>query len=159
VPPITKLTHIMTLLTNKISIGSDHAGFDSKKSIKDYLLTLEIDFFDFGCFSEDSVDYPDYAHKVSKSIESNDFEFGILICGSGQGVNMTANKYKGVRSALCWSEEIARLSRQHNNANVLCLPGRFLTSDELNKITYTFLTTSFEGGRHQKRVEKISQFI
>ncbi len=106
----------MTLLANKISIGSDHAGFDSKKSIKDYLLTLEIDFFDFGCFSEDSVDYPDYAHKVSESIESNDFEFGILICGSGQGVNMTANKYKGVRSALCWSEEIARLSRQHECA-------------------------------------------
>ena len=140
----------------KISIGSDHAGFESKKTLMEFLKSNQIEIEDVGCYSDSSVDYPDFAHKVAESVEFEHFDFGILICGSGQGVSMTANKHQKVRAALCWSNEIAKLSRQHNNANILCLPGRFLTSDEINEIVISFLTTQFEGGRHESRVNKIS---
>jgi len=139
-----------------IAIGSDHAGFQSKQFVIEYLNSKGIQFVDFGCESDNSVDYPEYAHKVASAVERNELDFGILICGSGQGVNITANKHQGIRSALCWSKEIASLSRQHNNANVLALPGRFLTIEEIIEIIDVFLSTSFEGGRHQNRVNKIS---
>ena len=139
-----------------IAIGSDHAGFQSKQFVIEYLNSKGIQFVDFGCESDNSVDYPEYAHKVASAVERNELDFGILICGSGQGVNITANKHQAIRSALCWSKEIASLSRQHNNANVLALPGRFLTIEEIIEIIDVFLSTSFEGGRHQNRVNKIS---
>jgi len=139
-----------------IAIGSDHAGFQSKQNVIEHFNSRGIKFIDFGCESESSVDYPDYAHQVAISVQKKESDFGILICGSGQGVNMTANKHQGIRSALCWSNEIASLSRQHNNANVLALPGRFLSIEEIIEIVDVFLSTSFEGGRHEKRVNKIS---
>jgi ribose 5-phosphate isomerase B len=109
----------------------------------------------FGTDSSDSVDYPDYVHPVAEAVEEGAFDFGVLICGSGQGVSFTANKHQGIRGALCWNEEIARLSREHNNANILCMPGRFLSGEEGIRILQRFLHTSFEGGRHQKRIDKV----
>jgi ribose 5-phosphate isomerase B len=139
----------------KIAIGCDHAGYEAKKIIIDYLHQKQIEYNDFGTYSDQSVDYPDYAHLVAEAVEKDFFEKGILICGSGQGVNMTANKHNGIRSALCWNKEIATLSRQHNNANILCLPGRFLSEHEIIEIVEAFLHTSFEGGRHANRIQKI----
>ena len=138
-----------------IALGSDHAGFAAKVKVINYLTKLGISFKDFGTYNEDSVDYPDFAHPVAQAVENKQFDFGILICGSGQGVNITANKHAGVRSALCWSKEIAVLSRQHNDANVLAMPGRFLTAIELTHITDAFLKTNFEGGRHATRTAKL----
>jgi len=140
----------------KISIGADHAGFKLKEVLKKYLGDEKIEVIDFGCFSEDRVDYPDYGHKVASSVEKKETEFGILICGSGNGINMAANKHKGIRSALCWNKEIAELARLHNNANIIALPGRFMSDDEAKKCVDVFLNTAFEGGRHAQRVEKIS---
>jgi ribose 5-phosphate isomerase B len=137
----------------KIIIASDHGGFTAKEIIFKHLTSQGHSVSDIGCHTEESVDYPSFSHLLCSRLES--YDLGILICGSGQGMAMSANKHKGVRAALCWSKDIAKLSREHNNANVLCLPGRFLTSDELVEIVDTFLSTQFEGGRHEKRVSKI----
>lgn len=140
----------------KIAIGGDHAGFQYKKEIVKALKDQGHEVKDFGPNSEDSVDYPDFAHPVSKGVDETTFDLGILICGSGNGVAITANKYQGVRAALCWGIELAKLSRQHNNANVICLPARFISLEEAKQCVETFIHTPFEGGRHQTRVEKIS---
>lgn len=146
-------------MNNKIiPIGADHAGFKLKEIIKPYLEEKGYIMKDFGCFSEESIDYPDFAHPVATMVEENEGMLGILICGSGNGINMTANKHKGVRSALCWRKEIAELARLHNNANIITLPARFITEEEAKEMVDVFLTTEFEGGRHQIRVNKISAF-
>ena len=139
-----------------IAIGSDHAGFSLKEEVKSRLTEKGYTVTDFGTHSADSVDYPDFAHPVAEAVEKNKAEKGILICGSGNGVCITANKHAGVRAALCWNEELAALARQHNDANVLCIPSRFITSETAFAMVNTFISTSFEVGRHQKRVEKIS---
>lgn len=138
-----------------IAIGSDHAGFALKQLILAYLNTKAYTVKDFGCFSVASVDYPDYAHPVAIAIEQNDYDFGILICGSGNGVCMSANKHAGIRAALAWKPELAELARQHNNANILCLPARFIENSLAIQCVEQFLNTGFEGGRHQRRVNKI----
>ena len=139
----------------KISIGGDHAGFIFKEEIKKMLSENGNEVKDFGPFSDASVDYPDFAHPVASSVETGETQFGILICGSGNGVAITANKHQGIRAALCWTEELGSLARQHNNANILCLPARFIDLELAKKIVNKFLTTAFEGGRHQNRVNKI----
>jgi ribose 5-phosphate isomerase B len=139
----------------KLSIGSDHAGFQLKEKIRKYLADKGQEVNDRGCFSEDRADYPDYAHAVAKDVEEGSAAFGILICGSGNGINMAANKHQGIRSALCWMEEIAKLARQHNDANVIALPARFISEAEACKCVDAFLSEKFEGGRHSGRVEKI----
>lgn len=140
-----------------IAIGCDHAGFELKEQIKNYLLNNKnYRLKDFGCYSEERVDYPDYAHAVSLAIENKEMDLGILICGSGNGINITANKHKGIRAALCWNEEIAALSRKHNDANVLSLAGRFIDKATGIKCVEAFLNNQFEGGRHADRVNKIS---
>jgi ribose 5-phosphate isomerase B len=139
----------------KIAIGSDHAGFGYKEAVKDHLVKGGHDVVDHGTFTEDSCDYPDYAHAVATAVEKQEAEFGVLICGSGNGVCTTANKHAAIRAALCWEKEIALLSRSHNNANVICLPARFVGIDAALEMTDVFLSTSFEGGRHQNRVSKI----
>lgn len=138
-----------------IAIGSDHAGFEYKELLKKHLEKNGHQVKDFGTYSLDSVDYPDFAHPVSMAVEKKEFELGVLLCGSANGVAITANKRQGIRAAICWTDEIASLARQHNNANVLCIPARFVSADAAEKITDTFLTTSFEGGRHETRVNKI----
>lgn len=137
-----------------IAIGADHAGFEYKQLISEFLEEHQIK--DFGTYSSDSVDYPDFAHPVASAVESGDFDLGILICGSANGVAMAANKHTGIRAAICWNEELAGLARNHNNANILCLPARFISTDEAKAITLKFLNTEFEGGRHANRVDKIS---
>lgn len=139
----------------KIAIAADHAGFELKTILLPFLHELGISTEDLGTHSLDSMDYPDVAHPLALQVESGEVDMGILICGSANGVAMAANKHQGVRAAICWKEEIASLSRQHNNANVLCLPARFISSEEAFLITKIFLDTQFEGGRHQNRVEKI----
>ena len=138
-----------------IPIGSDHAGFELKTKIMQHLEAKGFTLEDKGCYSEDSIDYADYAHPVASLVESTTGMKGILLCGSGNGINMTANKHQGVRSALCWSPEIAKLAREHNDANILTLPARFLTEEVALEIVDIFFSTAFEGGRHQKRIEKI----
>ena len=140
----------------KIAIGADHAGFSLKEKLKKYLQEKNIEVKDFGPDSEQSVDYPDFAHPVASAVEKKEFDFGLLMCGSGNGINMTANKHPGIRSALCWNSEIAKLSRQHNNANILTLPARFIEEAEAKKCVDIFLSTPFEGGRHEGRVRKIA---
>ena len=140
----------------KIAIGCDHAGYDMKKRLKKNLEGKGINFQDFGAFSSDSVDYPDFAHAVAAEISSGNFDAGVLICGSGNGISMTANKYNGVRAALCWTPEIAELARLHNDANILSLPARFITQEQGVEILEKFIETSFEGGRHERRVNKIN---
>lgn len=138
----------------KIAIGAGHAGFEYKEALK--LFLSENETKDFGTYSSGSVDYPDFAHPVALSVESGEFDSGILICGSGNGIAITANKHQGIRAAICWNTELAELARKHNNANILCLPARFIPVKEALEITETFLNTSFEGGRHANRVSKIS---
>lgn len=140
----------------KIYIGSDHAGYNMKEIVKEYLSSLGHTFQDFGTFSTDSTDYPDYAHAVARAVESEEDGMGILLCGSANGVCMTANKHAGIRAALCWTPEIAGLARLHNNANILCIPARFVSEDVAKDMVKTFFTTAFEGGRHSLRVAKIS---
>lgn len=142
-------------LPSKIVIGSDHAGFEYKEAIKQYLAKNNIETIDVGPHSTESCDYPDYAHAAAREIENGNSEYGILICGSANGVAITANKHQKIRAALCWQNEIASLARLHNDANIICLPARFVTIDEAEEMVHTFLSTDFEGGRHQKRVEKI----
>lgn len=140
----------------KISIGNDHAGTDYKFEVISFLEKEGHIVFNHGTDSETSVDYPDFVHPVAKDVEEGKVDFGIIICGSGNGANMTANKHQNVRSALCWSKEIAALSRQHNDANVLSIPARFTSKPQAIEIVKTFLETDFEGGRHQNRVDKIA---
>jgi len=139
----------------KIAIGSDHAGFQLKETLKTYLHNKGFEVKDFGTYSEERTDYPDFAHPVASAVEHNEMEKGVLICGSGNGVNMTANRHHGVRSALCWNEEIAKLARQHNDANIIALPARYISIEEAEKCLDTFFSTAFEGGRHTERVTKI----
>jgi ribose 5-phosphate isomerase B len=140
----------------KIAIGGDHAGFIYKQLITEALTAQGHLVTDFGPGSEASVDYPDHVHPLASSIEKGENELGILICGSGNGVAITANKHQSIRAALCWLEELGSLARQHNNANVLCLPARFISIELAQKIVNAFLTAQFEGGRHQTRVDKIA---
>ena len=142
-----------------IPMACDHAGFELKQKVKAYLDSKGFEVKDFGTYSTDSCDYPDYAHQLGAAIEKGDYKRGIVICGSGNGVQMTANKYPHVRCALCWIEEIAALARQHNDANVLSMPARFIDEATAMQIVEAFISTPFEGGRHQRRVEKISQLL
>jgi ribose 5-phosphate isomerase B len=139
----------------KIALGSDHAGFELKGKIVETLNEQGHETEDFGCYSTESVDYPDFAHPVANGVESKTFDLGIVICGSGNGINMAVNKHQGVRSALCWLPVLAALARQHNNANVLALPARFIEEGVALLCVDKFLNTDFEGGRHEKRVNKI----
>lgn len=143
-------------MKKKIVIGADHAGFVLKESVIKHLNNKGYDINDRGCFSKESIDYPDFGHPVAEEVENDDNTLGIIICGSGNGINMTANKHQGIRSALCWEKEIAKLAREHNNANILALPARFINENEAIEIVDVFFSTQFEGGRHAKRVEKIT---
>lgn len=139
----------------KIGLACDHAGFEYKEQLKNYLSSKNNNVYDFGCYSNDSVDYPDFAHKLSESIENKEQNFGIQFCGTGNGINMSANKHQEIRAALCWNTHIAEQARLHNNANILTMPARHLSWDEVKNIVDVFLSTEFEGGRHEKRVNKI----
>ncbi|MEP2773282.1 MAG: ribose 5-phosphate isomerase B [Fulvivirga sp.] len=139
----------------KVAIGADHAGVSYKSKLIDYLKNKGFEIENHGTDSEDSVDYPDFAHPVAESVESGKTELGVLICGSANGVAMAANKHQGIRAAICWNEELAALAKQHNNANILCIPARFVAYELAEKITDSFFETSFEGGRHERRVNKI----
>jgi ribose 5-phosphate isomerase B len=141
----------------KIAIGCDHAAFKLKEILKPYLISKGYEIKDFGCYSEERADYPDFAHAVAIGVESKEFDMGLLMCGSGNGINMAANKHKGIRSALCWNSEIAELARQHNDANILTLPARYIKEEEAKACIDKFFSTEFEGGRHADRVKKISQ--
>ena len=143
-------------LSKPIAIGSDHAGYDYKEDLISFLEGKGLPFKDFGTHSKDSVDYPDFAHPVAAAVESGEASFGILLCGSANGVAITANKHQGVRAAICWGEELAQLSRAHNDANVICIPARFVREGDAEKMVGLFITTAFEGGRHQNRVNKIA---
>ena len=138
-----------------IAIGADHAGFEYKEEVKKLLEDKGLRVEDKGTYNCDSVDYPDFAHPVANDVTDGKAAFGILICGSGNGVCMSANKHAGIRAALCWNEELAALARQHNNANILCLPARFVSLQDARAMVEIFMNTSFEGGRHERRVEKI----
>lgn len=139
-----------------IAIGADHAGFEFKELLKKWLEKNGYQVKDLGTHSLDSVDYPDFAHPVASEVESAKADLGVLLCGSANGVAITANKHQGIRAALCWNEEVASLARQHNDANVVCIPARFVSYEQAEKILDRFLHASFEGGRHAKRVDKIS---
>lgn len=139
-----------------IAIGCDHAGFDCKEDLISVLEGEGLTFNDVGTYSKDSVDYPDFAHLVSLAVENGEAAFGVLLCGSANGVAMTANKHAGIRAAICWGEEIAELARKHNDANIICIPARFVRDGLAEKMMDVFMNTTFEGGRHQNRVEKIS---
>ncbi len=139
--------------TLKIAIGADHAGFDYKQAIKQFLQVMELK--DFGTYSADSVDYPDFAHPVALAVERGDYDFGILVCGSANGVAITANKHQGIRAAICYNEDVTVPARSHTDANVLCIPQRYVTLDQAKKIVEIFFSTEFEGGRHANRVGKI----
>ena len=138
-----------------IGLASDHAGYELKEYVKKYLDKKGIAYKDFGTNSEDSCDYPDYAHPLALAVEEGTCYPGIAICGSGEGISMTLNKHQGIRAALCWTAEIAMLTRQHNDSNVLVMPGRFISQEEAAQIMDNFLNTAFEGGRHQARIDKI----
>jgi ribose 5-phosphate isomerase B len=142
--------------TKPVGIGGDHAGYEYKSRIIEVLQANGLQIKDFGTYSNDSVDYPDFAHPTAISVENGEVACGILICGSANGVAITANKHQGVRAALCWKDEVAKLAREHNNANIVCIPARFISIEEAQTIVNIFLNTSFEGGRHEKRVTKIA---
>jgi ribose 5-phosphate isomerase B len=151
-------THTMSPfnLSLPVAIGCDHAGFEYKEAIMSFLDGKNVTCKDFGTYSSDSVDYPDFAHPVANEVESNKAAFGILICGSGNGVGITANKHQQIRAAVCWEEELAELARKHNNANIICIPARFIPEEVVEKMIDIFMHTDFEGGRHENRVKKIS---
>ncbi len=142
--------------TKPIALGADHAGIDYKNAIKIWLEAKGYSVKDFGTYTTDSVDYPDFAHPTASSVENNETSFGILFCGSANGVAITANKHAGIRAGLCWQTEVAELVRLHNNANVICIPARFVNLDLVKEMIEKFMTTAFEGGRHQNRVNKIT---
>ena len=139
----------------KIAMASDHAGFELKENLKQYLAEKGYDILDFGTDSEESCDYPDFAHPAARAIEDGTADFGVCMCGSGNGMQITLNKHQGIRAALCWKPELASLAKQHNNANVLVLPARFVTYNEAVDIVDAYLNATFEGGRHQRRIDKI----
>lgn len=139
----------------KIAVASDHAGFERKQAVLKFLQEQGIEFKDFGAFSTESSDYPDFAHPLANAVSLGEFDKGITLCGSGNGINMTANKHQGIRSAICWLPEIAKLARLHNDANICALPARYITDDEAIEIVKIFLSTDFEGGRHIARINKI----
>jgi ribose 5-phosphate isomerase B len=139
-----------------IAIGGDHAGFEYKEEVISYLEGKGVQVKDFGTDSSASVDYPDFAHPVASAVESGEFAFGILICGSANGVAITANKHQGIRAAICWGDELARLARSHNNANILCIPAKFVDTATAKEMVEIFAETVFEGGRHENRVNKIA---
>jgi len=143
-------------LSKPVAIGCDHAGFEYKTVLVDLLQHKGLQVKDFGTYSADSVDYPDFAHPVASAVESGEAGWGILICGSANGVAITANKHQGIRAAICWQSEIASLARQHNDANIICIPARFVSTPAAEEMVNVFLTTAFEGGRHQNRVQKIA---
>lgn len=143
-------------LSKTIAVGADHAGFEYKNAVRDWLSKKGYHLTDHGTYSTDSVDYPDYAHPLATQVENGEAAFGILFCGSANGVCITANKHQGIRAALCWQNDIARLSRQHNNANVICIPARFVALPLAMEMIELFMQAAFEGGRHEKRVSKIS---
>jgi len=138
----------------RIAIGSDHAGFEYKEAIAKWLNDDQLK--DFGTYSADSADYPDFAHPVASAVESGEFDYGILVCGSANGVAITANKHQDIRAAICWTEELASLARRHNDANIVCIPARFISIEEAEKIVEIFMSTEFEGGRHATRVNKMA---
>lgn len=138
-----------------VAIGADHAGFDYKEAIISFLDGKNKEYMDFGTYSPDSVDYPDFAHPVADAVESGEAAFGILICGSANGVAITANKHQKIRAAICWGEELAELARKHNDANIICIPARFVRESDVEKMLDIFMKTEFEGGRHSNRVNKI----
>ena len=140
----------------KVAIGSDHAGFELKEAVKKHLDKNNIEYKDYGPFNDDRADYPDFAHPVALAVTDKSVELGILICGSGNGINMTANKHQEIRSALCWQVDIAEMARLHNNANVIALPARYMSKETALNCVEVFLKTDFEGGRHAGRVDKIS---
>lgn len=140
----------------KIAIGNDHAGTSYKNAVLEFLEKKGMEMINFGTNTDDSVDYPDFIHPVANAVEKGDADFGIVICGSGNGAAMTANKHQQIRCALCWTKEIAELARQHNNANVLSIPARFVSLEEALQITEAFFTTDFDGGRHERRIDKMS---
>jgi len=142
--------------TKPVAIGSDHAGFEYKEDLISFLEAKGVPYSDFGTHSKDSVDYPDFAHPVAVAVEKGDASFGILLCGSANGVAITANKHQGIRAAVCWGEELAQLCRMHNNANIICIPARFVREGDAEKMVELFMNTEFEGGRHGLRVEKIA---
>lgn len=143
-------------LTKPVAIGSDHAGFDYKEELISFLEGKGVPFKDLGTYSKDSVDYPDFAHPVATAVEKGEAAFGILLCGTANGVAITANKHQAIRAAICWGEEIAKLVREHNDANIICIPCRFVREGDAEKMVQIFMTTAFEGGRHKNRVEKIA---
>jgi len=138
-----------------IALAADHAGFPIKEVIKNYLLQKGIKVKDFGTYSEESSDYADFAHPMATAVENKEYEIGISVCGSGNGINMTTNKHKGIRAALCWNSEISELARLHNDANICSIPGRYVSEEQAVDIVDKFLNTAFEGGRHQRRIDKI----
>lgn len=140
----------------KVAFGGDHAGVEYKARLIEILNNQGHETKDFGSYNEDSVDYPDFAHPLSTAVQNGEYNLGVLICGSGNGVAMTANKHAGIRAALCWNTELASLSKQHNNANVICVPARFVDYELAEKMVTTFVSAQFEGGRHERRVDKIS---
>ena len=143
---------------SRIALGSDHAGFELKQYIKEYLESItehKLEINDWGCYSEERADYPDFAHKVAGQISEGKADLGILVCGSGNGISMAANKWSDIRCALCWNSEITEMARLHNNANILSLPGRYISKEEAIKCVDAFLNTEFEGGRHADRIAKI----
>jgi ribose 5-phosphate isomerase B len=140
---------------NNIGIASDHAGFEMKETVKEWLVSIGNKVKDFGAYSSESSDYADFAHPLADAVENKDVDFGISLCGSGNGINMTVNKHKRIRAALCWNSEISFLARAHNDANICSLPARFIKTDEAKEIVATFINTAFEGGRHLSRINKI----
>lgn len=141
--------------SNIIALASDHAGYARKQAIIKYFNEEGIGYYDFGCYSDESCDYPDFAHAIASAVSNGEYTFGITFCGSGQGISITANKHQKIRSALCWNAEIARLAKEHNNANICAIPGRFVTDEEAVAIVKAFMKAEFEGGRHQQRIDKI----
>ena len=139
----------------KIAIGNDHAGYEIKRIIKDWLEEQGYDFVDYGTDSPEPADYPDIVHPLASAVDKGEIDMGVLICGSGQGASITANKHQGIRATLCWRPEIAVLARSHNDANILCLPGRFIEGDAAIEVLRIFLDTPFDGGRHKRRIEKV----
>ncbi len=139
----------------KIAITADHAGYFLKEKIKKYLINEKYEIKDFGTFSDENVDYPDFAHPLANAVANGEFDLGFTICSTGNGINMTVNKHQGIRAALCWNEEMSRLARAHNDANICALPGRFISESEAILIVKTFIATGFDGGRHKRRIEKI----
>ncbi len=156
-PDTARWCYKVPIMSKRIALAADHAGFEEKEKVKKTLDELGIAFDDLGTDSGESVDYPDFARKVAEGVSSGEYEQGLLVCGSGTGMAIAANKFKGVRAAVAWSEDIARLAREHNDANVLSLPARFISEEESAKVVKAFFETDFEGGRHGRRVDKISE--